>query len=112
TFGFLTTYILLFTIFALYIGQEILVRLSLEVFGAGGGLFFFTFFMLTDPPTSPARNQTLYGLIVASIAFILRFLTNPIQFLLITLIVMNMLIRLIDTKVTRLNNLLKNLMRI
>ncbi|MEM2211710.1 MAG: RnfABCDGE type electron transport complex subunit D [Nitrososphaerales archaeon] len=112
TLSFLITYASIFTICALYVNQDVSIRLLIEFFGAGGGLFFFTFFMLTDPPTSPLHNQNIYGVITALMAFILRFIINPIQFLLITLILMNALVDLIDIKLIQLSNSIKKLFRV
>jgi Na+-translocating ferredoxin:NAD+ oxidoreductase RnfD subunit len=52
---------------------------------------FFAFFMVTDPPTSPPkhRDQWLYGLIVAVVAYVIFETTGAVYFLLGGLLVAN-----------------------
>jgi len=88
---FLATYILAFAIFACITGQDIILRILLELFPSG--VLFFSLFMLTDPPTSPKarRGRMLYGSLVAALGFLFRFLVSPVQFLLLALVTANLL---------------------
>lgn len=93
---FLATYILAFAIFACVAGQDIILRLLLEVFPSG--VLFFSLFMLADPPTSPRarRGRALYGSLVAVLGFLLRFLASPVQFLLLALVTANLLVAALE----------------
>jgi Na+-translocating ferredoxin:NAD+ oxidoreductase RnfD subunit len=66
---FLGVYFLLFTL-AAYVTDPVKVA---EIFRAPDlhAVLFFTFFILTDPPTSPVRypDQIVYGLMVALVSF-------------------------------------------
>jgi len=103
--SFLTAYILLFMQFAFVTNQDVIIRVSLEIFASGA--LFFAFFMVTDPPTSAAtrRGQLIYGVAVAVTAFILR-LTLPLvasplpcNSLLFALIILNLFAPSIDRKI-------------
>lgn len=98
---FLVTYVLAFTIFAYVTGQDIIVRILLEVFPSG--LLFFSFFMLTDPPTSPATrpSRALYGSLTALLCFVFRFVATPVQFLLFALLAANVFAAGIKIRATK-----------
>lgn len=90
--SFLVTYVVLVAGFAGVTGQDAAVRLTLEVFASG--IPFFTLFMLTDPATSPAkaRSRTWYGVLVAVLAFLLRLVASPVQFLLYAILAANLVL--------------------
>lgn len=95
--SFLATHALLFGGFALVTGQDLVVRLGLEVFATG--VPFFAFFMLTDPVSSPKtpRARVMYGAYTALLAFVLRFIASPVQFLLYALLVANVAVTISKT---------------
>jgi Na+-translocating ferredoxin:NAD+ oxidoreductase RnfD subunit len=84
--------------FALLTGQDIAVRLLLELFPTG--VLFFAFFMLTDPATSPhtPRGLMMYGGLTALLCFGFRLLTSPVQSLLFALLAANLFASRIDTQ--------------
>jgi len=106
---FLTAHIGLFIGFAIATDQDIIVRLSLEI--VASGVLFFTFFMLTDPPTSTATEggQLVLGLATAVTAFALRLALSlvapslPCNSLLFTLLVANFSAPFVDRKAVRIS---------
>ncbi|MDQ6602891.1 MAG: RnfABCDGE type electron transport complex subunit D [Chloroflexota bacterium] len=86
---FTGAYFLLFAAYA-YAGDPARVA---EVFRAPdvNAALFFAFFMLTDPPTSPARyrDQAVFGLIVALMGFAVFVILGAVYFLLAGLLVGN-----------------------
>ena len=52
---------------------------------------FFAFFMVTDPPTSPpkARDQPLFGVIVAVVSYVVFEVIGAADFLLVGLLAAN-----------------------
>jgi Na+-translocating ferredoxin:NAD+ oxidoreductase RnfD subunit len=55
-------------------------------------VLFFTFFILTDPPTSPVKyaDQLVYGLVVAVASFAIFEVTGAVHYLLSGVLVGNM----------------------
>ena len=90
--SFLVTYVVLFSGFAVLTGQDLAVRLLLEIFAAG--VPFFAFFILTDPATSPrtSRGLTIYGGFTALLSFLFRLIASPVQFLLLALLAANLVL--------------------
>jgi Na+-translocating ferredoxin:NAD+ oxidoreductase RnfD subunit len=86
---FLGSYFILFTTLA-FIGDP---RLVAEIFRPPdiNAALFFAFFILTDPPTSPAKHQDqiLYGLIVAVASFAIFEMTGAAHYLLSGVLVGN-----------------------
>jgi Na+-translocating ferredoxin:NAD+ oxidoreductase RnfD subunit len=86
---FLGAYFLLFTVMA-FGGDP---RLVAEIFRSPdvNAVLFFAFFILTDPPTSPAkyRDQILYGVIVAAASFAIFELVGAAHYLLSGVLVGN-----------------------
>ena len=86
---FTGAYFLLFAAYA-YMGDPARVA---EIFRAPdvNAALFFALFMLTDPPTSPARyrDQVVFGLIAALVAFAVFILLGAVYFLLAGLLVGN-----------------------
>jgi Na+-translocating ferredoxin:NAD+ oxidoreductase RnfD subunit len=86
---FLGAYFLLFTVMA-FGGDP---RLVAEIFRSPdvNAVLFFAFFILTDPPTSPAkyRDQILYGVIVATASFAIFELLGAAHYLLSGVLVGN-----------------------
>lgn len=86
---FLGAYFLLFTSMA-FGGDP---RLVVEIFRSPdvNAVLFFAFFILTDPPTSPAkyRDQVLYGVIVAVASFAIFELLGAAHYLLSGVLVGN-----------------------
>jgi Na+-translocating ferredoxin:NAD+ oxidoreductase RnfD subunit len=80
--AFLGSYFLLFTVMA-FAGEP---RLVVEIFRAPdvNAVLFFAFFILTDPPTSPAkyRGQIACGALVAVASFAIFELTGAAHYLL------------------------------
>lgn len=80
--SFLGCYFLLFTTLA-FVGEP---RLVAEIFRSPdvNAVLFFTFFILTDPPTSPAkhRDQVICGVLVAVASFVIFELTGAAHYLL------------------------------
>jgi Na+-translocating ferredoxin:NAD+ oxidoreductase RnfD subunit len=80
--AFLGSYFLLFTVVA-FAGEP---RLVAEIFRSPdiNAVLFFAFFILTDPPTSPAkyRDQITYGVLVAIAAFAIFELVGAAHYLL------------------------------
>lgn len=54
-------------------------------------VLFFAFFMVTDPPTSPAKNkeQVYFGIIIAFISIFIYLVFGGLSFLLVGLLVAN-----------------------
>jgi Na+-translocating ferredoxin:NAD+ oxidoreductase RnfD subunit len=90
--AYLATYVALVAGFALATGQDLVIRLVLEVFAAG--VPFFAFFMLTDPATSPgtARGRIVYAALTALVSFAFRLLVSPVLFLLAALLAANLVL--------------------
>jgi Na+-translocating ferredoxin:NAD+ oxidoreductase RnfD subunit len=87
--AFLGAYYLLFTITA-FVGDPV------DVAGIYRGsdlhaALFFALFMVTDPPTSPPkyRDQVIFGVMVAVLAYAINRLAAGIYYLLIALLVAN-----------------------
>ncbi len=99
--SFGVTYVVLVAGFAVVTGQDLVVRLVLEVFASG--VPFFALFILTDPATSPAkaRSRALYGGSVGLLAFLLRLVTSPVQFLLYAILAANLVLSLRRGRVRR-----------
>jgi Na+-translocating ferredoxin:NAD+ oxidoreductase RnfD subunit len=80
--SFLGCYFLLFTATA-FVGEP---RLVAEIFRSPdvNAVLFFAFFILTDPPTSPAkyRDQIACGVLVAVASFVIFELTGAAHYLL------------------------------
>jgi Na+-translocating ferredoxin:NAD+ oxidoreductase RnfD subunit len=80
--SFLGFYFLLFTATA-FVGEP---RLVAEIFRPPdvNAVLFFAFFILTDPPTSPAkyRDQVVCGLLVAVASFVIFEVTGAAHYLL------------------------------
>ena len=87
--SFLGAYFLLFTI-AAFAGDPHTVAAMYRAPDLHAALFF-AFFMVTDPPTSPPkhRDQWIYGVIVAGVAFGIYEATRGVYFLLAGLLVAN-----------------------
>jgi Na+-translocating ferredoxin:NAD+ oxidoreductase RnfD subunit len=87
--SFLGVYYLLFTLMA-FAGDPRTVSALYRAPDLHAALFF-AFFMVTDPPTSPPkhRDQWIYGLIVATVAFMIFETTRGVYFLLGGLLVAN-----------------------
>jgi enediyne biosynthesis protein E5 len=87
--SFLGTYFLLFTVTA-FLGDPGRVA---ELYRAPDlqAALFFAFFMVTDPPTSPpkARDQLVYGVIVATVSYAAFELIGAAYFLLAGLLAAN-----------------------
>ena len=92
--GYLATYVALFIGFAVATGQDLAIRLTLELFATG--VLFFAFIMLTDPATSPrtAPGRMVYGVFTGVLSFGLRLLVSPVLFLLLALLVANLALAL------------------
>jgi Na+-translocating ferredoxin:NAD+ oxidoreductase RnfD subunit len=88
--SFLGTYYLLFTATA-FIGDPRRVSALYRAPDVHMALFF-AFFMVTDPPTSPPKqkDQWIYGLIVAVVAYGIFETTGAVYFLLAGLLVANL----------------------
>ncbi len=95
----LVTYVVLIAGFATVTGQDVAIRLLLEVFATG--LLFFTFFMLTDPATSPrtTRGQIVYGGFTGLLSFLFRLIASPVQYLMLALLAANLAFNLQRTRV-------------
>jgi Na+-translocating ferredoxin:NAD+ oxidoreductase RnfD subunit len=87
--AFLGVYYLLFTASA-FIGDPRHVAALYRAPDLHAALFF-AFFMVTDPPTSPPkhRDQLVYGVIVATVAFAVFQLIGAVYFLLAGLLAAN-----------------------
>jgi Na+-translocating ferredoxin:NAD+ oxidoreductase RnfD subunit len=87
--AFLGSYFLLFTMVA-FAGEP---RLVAEIFRSPdvNAVLFFAFFILTDPPTSPAkyRDQIVYGVLVAVAGFAIFELVGAAHYLLSGVLVGN-----------------------
>ncbi len=87
--AFLGSYFLLFTAMAFF-GDP---RLVAEIFRSPdiNAVLFFAFFILTDPPTSPAkyRDQIMYGLLVSLASFAIFEMTGAAHYLLSGVLVGN-----------------------
>ncbi|MEP6618456.1 MAG: RnfABCDGE type electron transport complex subunit D [bacterium] len=87
--AFLGTHFLLFTVTA-YLGGALRVA---EIFREPdvNAALFFAFFMVTDPPTSPAKqpDQLRYGVIVAATSYVTFEFVGAAYFLLAGLLVAN-----------------------
>lgn len=86
--AYLATYLLAVSAFAVVAGQDVVVRLLLEVFATG--VPFFAFFMLTDPATSPRGDPASFGAATALLSFLCRLVVSPVLFLLLALLVANL----------------------
>jgi len=86
----LVTYVALVAGFAVLTRQELAIRVLLEIFATG--LLFFTFFMLTDPATSPrtTMGRIVYGGLTGVLSFVLRLTASPVLFLLLALLAANL----------------------
>jgi Na+-translocating ferredoxin:NAD+ oxidoreductase RnfD subunit len=96
--AYLATYVVLIAGFALVTGQDLVVRLVLEVFATG--VLFFAFIMLTDPVTSPrtARGRAVYGVSVGVLSFVFRLIASPVLFLLLALLAANLMLSIINER--------------
>ncbi len=63
-----------------------------------GGLFFGSVFMATDPVTSPIsyKGQILYGMLLGLITFLIRTLTNYPEGVMLSILIMNIFVFVID----------------
>lgn len=90
------TYIALLVGFAVVTGQDLVLRLVLEIFATG--VLFFAFIMLTDPATSPrtTRGRAIYGGVTGVLSFVFRLIASPVLFLLLALLVANLMLSLVE----------------
>ncbi|MEM5811991.1 MAG: RnfABCDGE type electron transport complex subunit D [Candidatus Aenigmatarchaeota archaeon] len=96
-FSFIATYFLLFSIFTLGNINFIFNELKNWV------IYFFAFFMLTEPKTSPTttNGRILYGTLVAILILLIRFFSPLPQFALpLGLIIGNLLVPIINLKIS------------
>ena len=89
TLAFLATFYLLFTVASFFENSPLVI----EAFRVPylNTAIFFAAFMLSDPPTSPARygEQLVYGVGVAALSFAVQFAFHPQYFLLAGLLIGN-----------------------
>ena len=87
---FLGTYYTLFTIAALFGGESAEVAAIFRAPDVHAALFF-ALFMLDDPPTSPVRyeDQVTYGVIVATLAYLLLIEVGVVYYLPLALLAGN-----------------------
>jgi Na+-translocating ferredoxin:NAD+ oxidoreductase RnfD subunit len=92
--GYLITYVALFAGYAVVSGDDLVARVTLEVFATG--VPFFAFIMLTDPVTSPTtvRARAFHGGSTALLSFVFRLVVGPVLFLLVALLAANLVLAL------------------
>ncbi len=92
--AYLAVYVVLVAGFTLVSGQDLVIRLLLEMFATG--VPFFAFILLTDPVTSPRtrRGRIVYGSSTAVLSFLLRLIASPVHFLLLALLAANLALAL------------------
>lgn len=93
--SYVLTFLLLTSIYSIISGIGIWYALFHLV---SGGLLFGSVFMATDPVTSPVtvKGQILYGMLLGFITFLIRFLTGYPEGVMISILIMNVFVFLMD----------------